>query len=254
MKKFLSIFLVTIIALSMLSTVCFAENPVQLKLKSESYSIYAGEEFFVRLIISDNSKMSGAAIDINYDKEKFEYVSGSYGDILDPSATKSIKNLSGGNQAKVRFAYLSQNSSIISQGILLTLRFKALDNSEGEAEFTVSIPNPGDFISADMTRLPYKVENAKVNILNLTMETETKEITETESQTEIESESDQEIESTNETQSTEIITEPESTTDIDNNSENDDVNKYIVIVTALGIVILVAVIVINQKSKSKRKK
>lgn len=240
MKKLLSIFLAIILFATILNFSCFAENPVQLKLNSETNTVYAGDEFVVKLMISDNSKMSGAAIDVNYDKNKLEYVSGSFGGILDDSATKSLKNISG-DKSKVRFTYLSPSSSVTSQGVLVTLRFKAIENVSGTTELTISVPNPGDFIAQDLTRLSYTVENAKIKILNSNNETEATSEEESESQT---------TETTNKIESTTSSSE-------DKNQENNTKNKMPIILLISGIALLFIVFGLTNKSnkkKSKRKK
>lgn len=236
MKKLFSIFLATILIVSSFSVTCFAEIPVKLSLNSETDTVYAGDEFVVKLMISDNSKMSGAAIDINYDKNKLEYVSGSFGGILDDSATKSVKNING-DKAKVRFTYLAPSSSVTSQGVLVTVKFKALENASGKTDLTVSVPNPGDFVAQDLTRLAYTVENAKINIVGSPTETESVSQSETETQP---------VESS----TTETTTKP-----VENNiDDDDDVSKTIIVVVIAGVTILIVVALLTRKPKSKKKK
>lgn len=237
MKKVFSIFLAIMLIASVFSISCFAENPVKLQLNSETDTVYAGDEFTVKLMISDNSKMSGAAIDINYDKNKLEYVSGSFGGILDDSATKSIKNISG-NKSKVRFTYLAPSSSVTSQGVLVTVKFKALENASGKTDLTISVPNPGDFVSQDLTRLSYTVENAKINIIGSATETESISQSETE------------------TQPIESSTAETTTKPVENNDTDDDkdMSKTIIVVVVAGVAILLAVALLSRKPKSKKKK
>ncbi len=236
MKKLFSIFLATILTISSFSVTCFAESSVKLSLNSETDTVYAGDEFVVKLMISDNSKMSGAAIDINYDKNKLEYVSGSFGGILDDSATKSLKNING-DKAKVRFTYLSPSSSVTSQGVLVTVKFKALENASGKTDLTVSVPNPGDFVAQDLTRLAYTVENAKINIVGSPTETESVSQSETETQP---------VESS----TTETTTKP-----VENNiDDDDDVSKTIIVVVLAGVAILIVVALLTRKPESKKKK
>lgn len=236
MKKLFSIFLATILIVSSFSVTCFAENSVKLSLNTETDTVYAGDEFVVKLMISDNSKMSGAAIDINYDKNKLEYVSGSFGGILDDSATKSVKNING-DKAKVRFTYLAPSSSVTSQGVLVTVKFKALENASGKTDLTVSVPNPGDFVAQDLTRLAYTVENAKINIVGSPTEKESVSQSETETQP---------VESS----TTETTTKP-----VENNiDDDDDVSKTIIVVVIAGVAILLVVALLTRKPKSKKKK
>ena len=237
MKKLFSIFLATILIVSSFSVTCFAENPVKLSLNSETDTVYAGDEFVVKLMISDNSKMSGAAIDINYDKNKLEYISGSFGGILDDSATKSVKNING-DKAKVRFTYLAPSSSVTSQGVLVTVKFKALENASGKTDLTISVPNPGDFVAQDLTRLSYSVENAKITIIGSPTETESVSQSETETQP---------VESS----STETTTKPVVNDDAD---DDEDINKTIMVVVIAGVAILFAVALLTRKPKSKKKK
>ena len=237
MKKLFSIFLAVVLIVSSFSVTCFAESPVKLSLNSETDTVYAGDEFFVKLMISDNSKMSGAAIDINYDKNKLEYISGSFGGILDDSATKSVKNING-DKAKVRFTYLAPSSSVTSQGVLVTVKFKALENASGKTDLTISVPNPGDFVAQDLTRLSYSVENAKITIIGSPTETESVLQSETETQP---------VESS----STETTTKPVVNNDAD---DDEDINKTIMVVVIAGVAILFAVALLTRKPKSKKKK
>ena len=237
MKKLFSIFFAVILIVSAFSVTCFAESPVKLSLNSETDSVYGGDEFVVKLMISDNSKMSGAAIDINYDKNKLEYISGSFGGILDDSATKSVKNING-DKAKVRFTYLSPSSSVTSQGVLVTVKFKALENASGKTDLTISVPNPGDFVSQDLTRLAYTVENAKITIIGSPTETESASQSETE------------------TQPVESTTAETTTKHVENNDMDDDkdMSKTIIVVVIAGAAILIAVALSTRTPKSNKKK
>lgn len=243
MKKFLSIVLtILIISSTLILSVC-AANPVKLKLVSETDTVYAGDEFVVKLTISDNSKMSGAAIDVNYDKSKLEFVSGAYGAILDSSAIMSIKDISG-EKGKVRFTYLSQSSEVTSEGTLITLRFKALNNASGNAELNISVENSGDFISLDMTRLSYTVENSKVKIINSNSVSESESIKESETESETIS-VDNSIESTSE----------ETIENKDDSNENTDNTKWVFLAMIIaGVVIIVSVTYISKSSKPKKKR
>ena len=244
MKKLLSILLTLLLIISALTISCFANNPVKLTLNSETDTVYAGDEFVVKLMISDNSKMSGAALDVNYDSDKLEYVSGTFGGILDASATKSINNVKG-DSAKVRFTYLAPSSSVTSQGVLVSIKFRALDNADGLAKLTITVPNPGDFIAQDLSRLSYTVEDANIKIINVSDETE--------SETEQESES--------ESQQVETIVPIETTTKpVEEIDEDDkDIEKTIIFALALGFVFLLIVVLLSKKpskknSKTKKKK
>lgn len=260
MKKLLSAFLIFILIISAFSTSCFAANPVELRLDSETDTVYASDEFVVKLMISDNSKMSGAAIDINYDKNKFEYVSGTFGGILDSSATMSLKNIDE-DKSKVRFTYLAPSSMVTSQGILVTLKFKALENAYGDSELTISIPNPGDFVSQNLSKLTYTVENSKISIKNDNI-AESESVAETGTDTETES---QIVDGTNEFESTDAtdISSIESTSEFETTtavagsavkSDDDNTSKKILSIIISGVAILLVVVLLGRKSKNKRKK
>lgn len=165
MKKMIYLISVIFILISLFSIPSFAENKVQLSLTNET--VYAGEEFKLNLFISDNSKMSGAVIDINYDKNMLEFVSATQGTILDANANISIKNIDG-DSSKVRFTYLSPSSSVTSEGVLMTITFKALDNATGNTDLIISIPNAGDFVTQDLQNIAYEVSGSVVKIINTT--------------------------------------------------------------------------------------
>ena len=101
-------------------------------------NVAVGDEFEVKLFISDNAQLGGAVIDLQYDADKLEFVSGEKGAIIDKSAMVSIKKTS---YEYVRFTYLSPSSVVTSEGILFSVKFKALPNAEGQRS---SLP-PADF-------------------------------------------------------------------------------------------------------------
>lgn len=163
MKRIISILTALLIIVLSLSVSVFAENTVNLSLSSET--VYAGDEFTLNLFISDNSKMSGAVIDLNYNSEMLEFVSAKEGAILDPNANISIRNITN-EKSYVRFTYMAPSSSVTSEGILLSVTFKALESSSGETDINITIPNPGDFVTGDLEKISYTVKNSKVAILN----------------------------------------------------------------------------------------
>lgn len=140
-----------------------AKSTVELKVTDAT--VYAGDEFELKVFISDNSKLSGAVIDLEYDTSKLEYVSAEKGAIIDDGAMVSIKNSSN----KVRFTYMSPNVSITSEGALLTVKFKSLENAEGQSNVKLIIPSAGDFVSENLEKLPYTVKNSTVKIVNNTV-------------------------------------------------------------------------------------
>ena len=198
--------------------------------------MYAGDEITLNLYVSGNSDISGATIDINYDATKLEFVSAKEGAILDSKANISIRNMKKDSNY-VRFTYLSTSSSIISEGILMSVTFKALESASGETDLTISIPHSDDFISIDAEELNYETVNSKVKIIG----------------------SDDVIESTTEESLTNVesITEDnvENIIDTENNEDNNrkDIIIYIILVSALfiGIIfIIIGIIMIVKKKKS----
>ena len=67
-------------------------------------------------------------IKINYDKSMLEYVSGEAGGIIDSSATISVKNIENSSGSYVNFTYMSPSATITAEGILLSVKFKALES------------------------------------------------------------------------------------------------------------------------------
>lgn len=220
MKKFTLTFLALIVLILSFSVSAFATDPVTLSIQDEK--VYAGDTFTVNVFISDNSMVSGAVIDINYDKEKLEFISAKEGGILDTKANTSIRNIKN-DKSYVRFAYMSGSSSIDAEGIILTVTFKALETAKGKTNLEITIPNPADFVNNNLEKIEYKVQNAEISILeNISIET-------TESTT-AESTTDEEI--TSDVTQSETI---ESTTDNadESNNTNGDNSKILVIVLLL---------------------
>lgn len=240
MKKTISVILMLFILFSAFSFTAFAESKAKLSLTSET--VYAGEEFTLNLSISDNSKMSGAVIDVNYDKNMLEFVSAEQGAILDENANISIKNIDG-EKAKVRFTYLAPNSSVTSEGIVMSITFKALNDATGNTDVIITIPNSGDFVTKDLERISYEVNNSAVKIINTTyMEPDESD---TSSTTEIIPESTE-----TDTQST---TEQVNDNNIDNddNDENSDYTVIIVVLAAGVLLIVIGVVILLQNKKKK---
>ena len=238
MKNAISTIIVVLLLLStvLIVPVC-AKNPVELKLTDTT--VYADEEFEIKVFISDNSQLGGAVIDLQYDANMFEFVSGTKGAIVDKNAMVSIKKASENSIDKyVRFTYLSPSSSITSEGILFSVKFKALPNAEGESDVIISIPSAGDFVNEDAEKLAYTIKNSTVKIINTTVENTSK----------AETDSD-----------TTVTNTVESTNDVSESSANniDDIDKgendYIKIVIGLfisgGIIIIGVVIYMIIKKK-----
>ncbi len=239
MKKIVSVFLTVLVLITTIFvTPTFAKNNIELKLSNAT--IYAGDKFELKLFISDNSQLSGAVIDIEYDNSMLEFLSVEKGGIVDEGAMVSIKAISNN---KVRFTYLSPDSSITSEGVLLTVEFKAIENAAGQTDVKILIPSAGDFVNSSAEKLAYSVENSIVKIINTT----TEKIEATENVT-IE-------ESTSETVTSTTL---ENTTNNANNTNNDgaDINndniKIVVSLFAIGGLIILSVIVYliaNNKKK-----
>lgn len=160
-KKIFAVIL-TVLMIIPFAVVSFAAEPVELSLTNEK--VYAGDEFAVNLFISDNSNVSAAAVNISYDKTALQYISSEPGAILDENAFVSVTD----KNSIVRFSYISPNSSITSAGVLVSLRFKALDNASGETKLTISIDNKKDLVTNDIFPIPYKAVNSSVEIINST--------------------------------------------------------------------------------------
>lgn len=243
MKKILAIFLTTFIILSsFLNISVFAKGNVQLKLTDAT--VYAGDELVLKLFISDNSELSGAVIDLAYDSNLLEFLSADAGTIVDQSASINIKNFE--NKSFVRFTYMSPSTSVTSAGILLSVKFKALETAEGRTSVKISIPSAGDFVNSKLEEIPFEVENSNVRILN---STKSDMVTTDTSTTEISTEN----------QSTEITTVIESLTEtttksaqkVDNDTQNDNL-KIVYGLFATGVVLLIGVIayvIFNKKRK-----
>ncbi len=237
MKKVISLMLVLFMLISLFSTTVFAEEKVKLSLTNET--VYAGEEFKLNLFISDNSKMSGAVIDISYDKNMLEFVSAKQGAILDNSANISIKNIDS-EKSKVRFTYLAPSSSVTSEGVIMTITFKALENATGDSDLTISIPNQADFVTQDLQNIPYEVTNSVVKIINTTYVEQSDETSTSTLEDETESISDI-SQSTTEEQNDKI--------DLQNNKDNDTAIIIVLLVVGLGFITVGAVMLARSKKK-----
>ncbi len=171
LKKCFSLLYAIIMILS-LNLFVNAEDTVTLSLRDEK--VYAGDEFTLNLFISDNSHMSGAVIDVNYDNQKLEFLSAKEGTILDAQATINIRNVNS-DKSYVRFTYMAGSSSVTSDGVLFSITFKVLESATGETDLSISIPHPSDFVSNNLDKLSYTVKNSKVTILNYSVVESTSE-------------------------------------------------------------------------------
>lgn len=222
--------------ISIFSVSVYAETKVKLSLTNET--VYAGEEFKLNLFISDNSKMSGAVIDINYDKSMLDFVSAKQGVILDSNANISIKNIDG-EKSKVRFTYLAPNSSVTSEGVILTITFKALENATGNTDVSISIPNAADFVTQDLQNITYEVSNSVVKIINTTYEDTSGDVSSTTDNTA--EPTDDYIQSTTEQQDDKINSQ--------NGEDNDNGIIIVLLVVGLGFIALGVVMLVKSKKK-----
>ncbi len=213
-----------------------AKSTVELKVTDAT--VYAGDEFELKVFISDNSKLSGAVIDLEYDASKLEYVSAEKGAIIDEDAMISIKNTPN----NVRFTYLSPDYAITSEGILFTVKFKALENAEGESSVKIIIPSAGDFVSENLEKLPYTVKNSTVKIINNT-------VVNTESTTESTSVENTDLPSNQDDKST---TENTTYNNQNNNDGNGDNVKIVIGLVVAGLILIFGAVVYLIISKKKR--
>ena len=236
MKKTISILLSLVLLLAGCLTVPVSAKE-QVELKINDITVYAGDEFEINLFISDNSRLSGAVIDMNYDSKLLEFVSSSKGAILDDSATISIKDFK--DKSYVRFTYMAPSSSITSEGILFSVKFKALENAVGKTYIKISVPSAGDFVNSDLEKLTFSVDNATVDIINTTYQSTT-ESTESEQSETVTS-------SVTETEAT--VTE--SNTGSDTENEKNFLIPAVCLIT-VGFVIIIGAVVYLVVSKKKK--
>ncbi len=239
MKRMVSIFLALMMLFSLFSISAFAESKIMLSLTSET--VYAGDEITLNLFISDNSKMSGAVIDISYDKDMLEFVSAEQGAILDKTANVSIKNIDGDN-SKVRFTYLAPNSSVTSEGVIMSVTFKALPNATGNTDLTLSIPNAADFVTQDLEKIPYEISNSVVKIINTTFEEQSENIASSTDETSTQSTSA-------DAQSTEK--QEDNSGNASQNADNGD-DSLIIVLLVVGLLFITFGVVMLVQSKKKK--
>ncbi len=234
MKKTISITMMLLVFILSFSFLVYAEDPVVLSIQDEK--VYAGDDFTINVFVSENSQLSGAVIDVNYDNEKIEFISAKEGGILDTSGNVSLCNISG-DKGCVRFTYISTTSPISTKGILFSVTFRALDTSIGKTNIEITVPNPADFVNSDLEKIPLNIENAEITILeNVSIDTTTKpEITE----------------STNHSEPTDVI-QSESTVNDINDKENTEKNNMIFMIVLLLIglsIVCFGVVFIIKKKK-----
>ena len=239
--KLFAIFIAILLLFTTTTVSASANNVVELKLTNTT--VYAGDEFELKLLISDNSKLSGAVIDIKYDSSNFEFVSAQKGAIIDDGAQVSIRDIE--SSSKVRFTYMAPSAYITSEGILLIVKFKALNDASGQFNFNISIPTPGDFVNSELKNIEYSVVNSTVKVINSTTTTQESTV---ESSTE---------ETSSLTDTSTTVTESETTPkDVQNNANDvDDDNLRVAVgILIAGFVIVIGAIiyfVINRKRRGK---
>lgn len=220
-----------------LSLLIFATDSVHLTLSSET--VYAGDEFTLNLFISDNSKMSGAVIDINYDKDALEFISAKEGAILDSKANINIRNIKG-DCSYVRFTYMSPSSSVTSEGILLSITFKAHETAKGDTTVKITIPNAADFVTSDLEKISYTVKDSKVTIINNNDIENTSEEPSTENEVENDVQSTEEMSTTNDENN--IIANS-------NNKPDNDIWIYICLFVVGIVLVTTGIIFVIKKKK-----
>ncbi len=172
MKKILSVFITLIIFVLSLSVCAYAQEPVIISIQDEK--VYAGDEFTINVFISDNSQISGAVIDLNYDDKKLEFVSAKEGAIFDTKSNISIRNVNK-DKSYVRFTYMSGSSELSAEGIIFSVTFKALEAASGKTNLEITIPNAADFVNSNLEKIAYNTDNSEIIILdNVSIETTTK--------------------------------------------------------------------------------
>lgn len=226
--------------ISLFSITAFAESKVKLSLAGET--VYAGEEFTLNLFISDNSKMSGAVIDVNYDKNMLAFVSAEQGAILDETANVSIKNVDG-EKPSVHFTYLAPNSSVTSEGAIMSITFKALPNATGNTDLTITVPNEADFVTQDLEKISYEVSNSVVKIINNTYVEQSEDDT---------SSTAEDTSQSTETDNSQTTTGQENNPN--NNDKNDDKsgNTLIIILLVVGLLFITVGVIMLVQSKKKK--
>jgi hypothetical protein len=171
MKKILSVLITLIIFVLSFCIGVNAQEPVIISVQDEK--VYAGDEFTINVFISDNSQVSGAVIDLNYDNEKLEFVSAKEGAILDTNGNISIRNVNK-DKSYVRFTYMSGSVALSAEGIVFSVTFKALETSSGKTNLEITIPNAADFVNSNLEKITYNVDNSEITILdNISIESTT---------------------------------------------------------------------------------
>lgn len=238
MKKIISTFLAFTILILSFSFSVFAQEPVMLSIQDEK--VYAGDEFTINVYISDNSQVSGAVIDIKYDKDKLEFISAKEGGILDTKGNTSIRNIKN-DESYVRFAYMSNASSITAEGILFNITFKARESATGKTDLEITIPNSADFVNNNLEKIPYSVDNSEITILeNISIETTEPSISE--NTTSIETTSD-----TIEKETLDNTSNDTSENDIVNIKNNDKILMIVLLLVGIALICFGIVFVIKKK-------
>lgn len=235
MKKIISIILTLTVLFLFLLSYAHAQEPVTFSLQDEK--VYAGDEFTVNVFVSDNSQIAGSVIDINYDKEKLEFISAKEGAILDAKGNISIRNINI-DKSYVRFTYMSATESVSAEGILFSVTFKALENSLGTTNLEITIPNAADLVNNALEKIPYSVENAEIVILdNISIGTTTESPTD----------NNEEISQTDAVQNETTGTINEENDK--NNKDNDSVIIAVLIIIGVLLICLGSIISIKKKKK-----
>lgn len=234
MKKISSVFITLIIFVLSLSTCAFAQEPVLISIQDEK--VYAGDEFTVNVFISDDSKISGAVIDLNYDNKMLEFVSAKEGAIFDTKSNISIRNVNK-DKSYVRFTYMSGSSELSAEGIIFSVTFKALETSSGKTSLEITVPNSADFVNSNLEKIAYNTDNSEITILdNISIETNTKPTAD-------------EITSVSETSTDAVENETTVNVNVENNNNDGNDSTLMIVLILVGISLIIFGFIITAKKK-----
>ena len=246
MKKALALIVSVIVFISCMSMTSFADNKV--KLYISDVEVNAGDNFTADIMISDNSDLSGAVIDVCYDSSKIKFVNGNVGGIVDDNAQVAIRDL----KSSVRFTYLDASESVSSAGILFSLDFTALDDAAGETKLEIKIDNPGDFIGSDSQKLSYTLTPGTVSIKNNSLPVANETLSETETESSTDAESTQKAANEKASEITTASESQEKGKDKEGKEDFNDNKKIIITIVATCVIFLLAGLLINEVYKGKR--
>ncbi len=230
MKKTILIIFTFIYLFSTLVFTSTAANEVQLSIND--ITVNAGDSFTIDVMISDNSDLAGAVIDIKYNNEYFTFLEGTVGGIVSEAAQTDIRNIE--SSSCVRFTYMSSDETVTSSGILFSIKFLATDNAKGDSPFDLKIDYPADFVNSDSEKILYSLDSAKVTVKNYAIEESV--VSEDKNESAIENSIQLENSETAENE-TESLT-AESKTESSQSSDNNKTRIIVTVVCACLVLIL----------------